>query len=114
MLDSRRHTRPLTFRSNATDAAERRFPRAVAGEDYDRYATAVWRQADRWLQRHANRVADPRLELHEARDILWSVATTDLRRRLYPQEERLLSELLLQEWPHMERAAEAIVATDHR
>jgi hypothetical protein len=104
MSTTRRSTRSITHRPAAHDAVpDRRFPSAVAGEDYERYARATWRQAERWFQRHVHRLADESLEMHEAREILSSVATTDLARRLRPQEERLLSELLQQEWMRIDR-----------
>lgn len=106
MRVSRRHELPITFRSiAATVLMESRFPRAVAGEDYDRYIRAVWRQGERWFSRSSYRIAQESIGPHEAREILWSIAARDLTRRLYPQEERLLSELLQQEWPALERFA---------
>jgi hypothetical protein len=75
-----------------------RFPRAVAGEEYDRYARAMWPQAQRWIRKHAHRVAGGDVPMEDARDILRSVAGIDLARRLYQQEERLLSEILLSAW----------------
>jgi hypothetical protein len=41
--------------------------------------------------------------MHEAREILWAVASADVARPLNPQEERLLSDLLQREWPALDR-----------
>jgi hypothetical protein len=63
----------------------------------------VWRQGERWFSRRSHQIARESIGLHEAREILWAVATRDLARRLYPQEERLLSELLQKQWSALER-----------
>jgi hypothetical protein len=91
-----RHSSSIVF-------GESRFPPAVAGEDYERYIRAVWRQGVRWFSRSSHRIARESIGMHEAREILWSVAALDLARGLYPNEERLLSELLQQEWPSVPR-----------
>jgi hypothetical protein len=78
------------------------FPRAVAGEDYERYARSMWRQADRWFQQHAWMAASV-AEMQEAREIMWAVANASIGRALYPQEERLLSELLHAHWDLLSR-----------
>lgn len=97
MLTTRRPTRPLAFRPSSSDA-EARFPRAVAGEDYDRYARAVWTHAQRWIDRHWDRVVSFDYSVDEVRDILHEIASIDLARRLYPQEERLLAEIVRHAW----------------
>jgi hypothetical protein len=90
---------PISFRPMASDAPlDTRFPRAVAGEEYERYARAMWPQAQRWIRKHWHRVAGGGLSIDDARDVLRSVAGIDLARRLYGQEERLLSELLQGAW----------------
>ncbi|HEY9228808.1 MAG TPA: hypothetical protein VIP11_19305 [Gemmatimonadaceae bacterium] len=104
MPTARRQKQYLPFHPNERASVEARFPSAIAGEEYARYARAMRVQADEWFRRHSGRIAAPDLSMHEARDILWSVAATDLTRRLYPQEERLLSDLLQKAWPA--RAAE--------
>jgi hypothetical protein len=58
----------------------------------------MWPQAQRWIRKHWHRVAGGGMAIDEARDLLWSVASIDLTRRLYPQEERLLGELLQGAW----------------
>lgn len=75
-----------------------RFPRAVAGEEYDRYARAMWPQAQRWIRKHWHRVTGDDIAMDDARDLLRSVAGMDLARRLYAQEERLLGEILQGAW----------------
>ncbi|MGH7619352.1 MAG: hypothetical protein ACREPM_19215 [Gemmatimonadaceae bacterium] len=85
---------------------ESRFPSAVAGEDYDRYSKAVWRQGERWLSRASFRVARESIGMHEAREILGSAAAYDLGRGLYPHEDRLVSELLQQGWSTLHRCAD--------
>lgn len=100
MLDARRQNRRIAFRpTGAVTVVDTRFPRAVAGEDYERFTRAMWRQAERWFHRHAHRISGPEIVMHDARDVLWSVASVDLTRGLYPQEERLLSDLLQHMWP---------------
>lgn len=94
-----RRNQPIVFRPMSSEAPlETRFPRAVAGEEYDRYARAMWPQAQRWIRKHWHRVAGGDLHIDDARDILRSVAAIDLTRRLYAQEERLLGEILLAAW----------------
>jgi hypothetical protein len=108
MLTTTRSNRRIAYRSTGPDIVpDSRFPRAVAGEEFERYARATWRQAERWFRRNKARVTDPTLTFEHARDILWSVASVDLGRRLYPQEERLLSEMLDFEWLDIMRAAAA-------
>lgn len=102
-MRSNRRTAPLTFQSAATTIADSHFPPAVAGEDYERYFDAVWRQGERWFSRTSHQIARASIGMHEAREILSGVATRDLSRALYPQEERLLSELLQRGWTAVER-----------
>jgi hypothetical protein len=98
MIATRRNISPLPFRSNFESGPDTRFPRAVAGEEFDRYARVVWRQAQRWTHKHWHRVTAPDLTMHDAREVLRSFAAIDLARRLYPQEEQLLSEVLYETW----------------
>jgi hypothetical protein len=93
---AKRHTsRPRPFRAVAPEPAhDESFPRAVAGEDYDRYARAMARRADEWLVAHLERLHGVAIDADELRSRLRAAATTELRRELYPQEERLLSEVL--------------------
>ncbi|HEY4219610.1 MAG TPA: hypothetical protein VGM67_20900 [Gemmatimonadaceae bacterium] len=103
MLTARRRVIPLPFRP-ATDAGpDARFPRAVAGEEFDRYARVVWSQAQRWLRRNWHRVTGLDVTMHDARETLRAVAAIDVARRLYPQEEQLLSEILQEAWNDPER-----------
>lgn len=104
MRSNRRPEGPITFRRTLKAVvAEAGFPAAVAGEDYDRYLRAVRRQGERWFTRSAYRIARASIGMHEAREILWTVAARDLARSLHPQEERLLSELIQHEWSSIER-----------
>lgn len=104
MRSNRRPEATITFRSAAaTVVAESRFPRAVAGEDYDRYLKAMWRQGERWFSRSAHRVARESIGVDEAREILLAIAERDLERRLHPQEDRLLGALIHQAWSTLER-----------
>lgn len=94
MLTKRRTSRSNQFSGAAPEAAhDESFPRAVAGEDYDRYARAMTKHADQWLHVHLARLSGAPLEAQELRDRLRSAAVTELRRELHPQEERLLSEV---------------------
>lgn len=94
-----RRSHPIAFRPTLSETPlDTRFPRAVAGEEYERYARAMWPQAQRWIRKHWHRVAGGGLAIDDARDILRSVAAIDLARRLYAQEEQLLGELLLGAW----------------
>ncbi|HVX40886.1 MAG TPA: hypothetical protein VHB25_15055 [Gemmatimonadaceae bacterium] len=97
MLTTRRPARSIPFRPSTAEL-EARFPRAVAGEDYDRYARAVWPQAQRWVDRHWDRVVSFDYSVDEVRDVLHQIAAIDLARRLYPQEERLLAEIVRHCW----------------
>jgi hypothetical protein len=97
MYGSPRHDHPIVYRPVLRDSShdgDARFPRAVAGEAYDRYARAAWRPANRWLARHAPRIIRYELSADEAGEMLRDVAEIDVARRLYPQEMRLIGELL--------------------
>ncbi len=104
MLTTRRPAQSIPFRAATGTDIEARFPRAVAGEDYDRYARAVWVQAQRWVDRHWDRVVSFDYSIDEVRDILRQIATIDVARRLYPQEERLLAEIVRHAWLSKQRA----------
>jgi hypothetical protein len=94
-----RRKQPIAFKPLTSVAPlDTRFPRAIAGEDYERYARAMWPQAQRWIRKHWHRVAGGLISMDDARDVLRSVAGIDVTRRLYSQEERLLSELLQTAW----------------
>ena len=91
------HPQPILFRPTLSDTPlDTRFPRAVAGEEYERYARAMWAQAQRWIRKHWHRASG--LAMDDARDLLHAVAGIDLARRLYAQEERLLSEVFQGAW----------------
>lgn len=110
MLTTRRTIRPVPFRSSHETGPDTRFPRAVAGEEFDRYARVAWRQGQRWLQKHWHRVSGPDiLSMHDARETLRSAAAVDLSRRLYPQEEQLLSDVLHEAWNDASRIRPDIV-----
>lgn len=109
MLTTRRRVLPLPFRPSAESGPDSRFPRAVAGEEFDRYARVVWSQAQRFIRRNWYRVTGADVTMHDAREILRSVAAIDVSRRLYPQEEQLLSEVLQEAWNDPERRAMDIV-----
>ncbi|MDB4875983.1 MAG: hypothetical protein JWM41_2429 [Gemmatimonadetes bacterium] len=98
MLTTRRHVQPIPFRSTNESGPDTRFPRAVAGEQFDRYARVVWSQGQRWVRKHWHRVSSADFTMHDARETLRSFAAIDLSRRLYPQEEQLLSEVLQEAW----------------
>jgi hypothetical protein len=99
--------RAVAFRQSSTlSAPDIRFPRAVRGEAYERFARAMWLQGQRWIRKHSPRVAGVSFSLydpHEAHDLLRSAATMELGRPLYPQEERLLAELVQTDWPVIAR-----------
>jgi hypothetical protein len=99
MSPSWQRHQPIAYRPMSGDAPlDTRFPRAVAGEEYDRYARAMWPQAQRWIRKHWRRVSGGSLMMHDAREVLHSVASIDVSRRLYAQEEQLLTELLHSAW----------------
>jgi hypothetical protein len=102
-------SQPIIFRSTSSSTAlDTRFPRAVSGEAYDRFARAMWPQAQRWIRKHSYRFTGVDLTVDDAHDVLHSAASIDLARPLYAQEERLLSELLHTEWPHLTRPADIV------
>jgi hypothetical protein len=71
------------------------FPRSVAGEDYDRYARAMANDVERWVAKHMPIVVRSDLAaMLDAREALRTTAIAELRRDLYPNEERLLSSAL--------------------
>jgi hypothetical protein len=79
-------------------APEIRFPAAVAGEQYERYAKSVWAQAHRWLALHWPQASERASTALDVRQRLRAVAATDINRHLYPQEEQLLSEIVHASW----------------
>jgi hypothetical protein len=99
MSPSWRRPQPIAFKPLTSETPlDTRFPRAVAGEEYERYARAMWPQAQRWIRKHWRRVSGGEITMHDARDVLRAVAAIDVSRRLYAQEEQLLSELLQGAW----------------
>ncbi len=99
MTPAWRRTQPISFRPTTRETPlDTRFPRAVAGEEFERYARAMWPQAQRWIRKHWHRVAGGGIAIDEARDVLRAIASIDVARRLYAQEERLLGELLQGAW----------------
>jgi hypothetical protein len=74
------------------------FPRAVAGEQYSRYAKSVWTHAQRWLTSHWMYATKGAMTVMDARLKLRAVAATDLNRHLNEQEEQLLSEIVQGAW----------------
>jgi hypothetical protein len=95
MFTKRRVSRPTPIRAPVPDAFEdESFPRAVSGEDYDRYARAMAKHADQWVVSHLSRLHGVAIEPHELRDRLRIAAGAELRRELNAQEERLLREVL--------------------
>ena len=94
MLTNRRMPRPTPSRATDPDSLDdESFPRAVAGEDYDRYSRAMAKHADQWVVAHLSRLSGAAIEPQELRDRLRSAAVVELRRALNTQEERLLSEV---------------------
>jgi hypothetical protein len=103
---------PIAYRPMSKEAPlDSRFPRAVAGEDYDRYSRAIWPQALRWVRRHWHRVMDDDVTMHDALDILRSAAMIDLSRRMYPQEEQLLGALMQEFWHASARTTPVVPIT---
>jgi hypothetical protein len=96
MLISRNARRHPTAQSSAPPTLDARFPCAVRGEDYPRYAAAMWGQAVRWLRREIARTAEDVTQ--DAYTVLQAAAEGCVERDLYPQEEQLLSALVLREW----------------
>jgi hypothetical protein len=105
-----RRSHPIAFHApSADEALDSRFPRAVAGEEYHRYARVVWPQAQRWIRKHWPRAARADCTMDDARDVLHTLAGIDLARRLYPQEEQLLGELLQVAWTDWSRPRAGVV-----
>jgi hypothetical protein len=103
MRANRRSGDPASVAGPTAVIADSRFPSAVPDEDYSRYTRAVWRRGERWLARRAYQIGRESMGIDEALDVLWVAAARDLERRLNPQEERLLTELLEQAWPALQR-----------
>ena len=94
----------IAFRaSQVVELLPNDFPRAVPGEEYERFARSVWSQSQRWLQRHRHQLIGVKTSIHDARDVLRTILSTEFERPLFDQEERLLGELLQTEWPTIER-----------
>jgi hypothetical protein len=89
----RRHPACRPVASHSPDAC---FPAAVRGEDYSRYAAAMWGQAVRWLRSEVVDAIDDVTE--DAYTVLLAAAAVSVERDLYPQEKQLLSELVHREW----------------
>jgi hypothetical protein len=104
MPESHRPSLPTTASpTGSSPIVDSTFPPAVAGEDYERYRRSVWRHGERWFFRNTHRIARESIGMHEAHEVLWSVAARDLARGLSPHEERLLGELLQKEWATITR-----------
>jgi hypothetical protein len=88
----------ITNRSLTPSAAGPIFPRAVAGEQYSRYAKSVWTHAQRWLVSHWVHATKGAVTVMDARLKLRALAATDLNRHLNDQEEQLLSEIVQTAW----------------
>jgi hypothetical protein len=89
----------VKFQSGSVKAVpETRFPAAVAGEQYARYAKSVWTQAHQWLNAHWAHAAQTAASALDARQKLRAIAATNVNRHLYPQEEQLLSEIVHAAW----------------
>jgi hypothetical protein len=96
-MSIRRRTSRLKLTRGASPASnDASFPRAVPGEDYDRFARAMIWQGERWLRIQISDEKMRATETHELRVMLRAVAVAELQRDLHDQEERLLSELLQQ------------------
>ena len=94
-----RRSQPITFQPlSGAQALDTRFPRAIAGEEYDRYVRAMWPQAQRWIRKHWHRIAANELTIQDAQELLRCIAGIDVARHLYGQEERLITELLQIAW----------------
>jgi hypothetical protein len=99
MARARPRRAPVPFHAAPSVAAvEARFPAAVAGEQYERYAKSVWAEANRWLSVHWARAAERATTALDVRQRLRAVAAVDINRHLYPQEEQLLSEIVHASW----------------
>ena len=99
MAQARPRRAPVPFHAAPPlAAAEARFPAAVTGEQYERYAKSVWAQANRWLSIHWTRAAERATTALDVRQRLRAVAAVDINRHLNPQEEQLLSEIVHASW----------------
>lgn len=99
MAQARPRRAPIAFHATpAVAATEARFPAAVAGEQYERYAKSVWTQANRWLAIHWAQASERATTALDVRQRLRAVAAVDINRHLYPQEEQLLSEIVHASW----------------
>ena len=99
MAPARPRRAPVSFHADPPVAApDVHFPAAVTGEQYERYAKAVWAQANRWLSVHWARAAERATTVLDVRQKLRAVAAVDINRHLYPQEEQLLSEIVHASW----------------
>ena len=89
----------VKFQSGSVKAVpEVRFPAAVAGEQYERYAKSVWTQAHQWLNVHWSHAAQTAATALDVRQKLRAIAAANVNRHLYPQEEQLLSEIVHAAW----------------
>src|SRR5690242_19235985 len=87
-MPTRSRRSPLaSTRSTTPPTAGPMFPRAVAGEQYARYAKSVWTHAQRWLTSHWIPAARGAATEMDARLKLRALAATDLNRHLNEQEE---------------------------
>lgn len=99
MASARYRRSPLASnRSLTPSTAGPIFPRAVAGEQYARYAKSVWTHAQRWLTSHWVEAARGAISEMDARLRLRALAATDLNRHLNEQEELLLGEIVRTAW----------------
>ena len=99
MASARYRRSPLASnRSLTPPPAGPMFPRAVAGEQYPRYAKSVWTHAQRWLTSHWVHATKGATTVMDARLKLRALAATDLNRHLNEQEEQLLSEIVQSAW----------------
>jgi len=116
MARARPRRAPVSFHADPPVAEpEIHFPAAVAGEQYERYAKAVWAQAQQWLAMHWARASERAVTALDVRQTLRSVAANDINRHLHPQEEQLLSEIVHARWAeHDASAGSALNASDRR
>jgi hypothetical protein len=99
MARARRPHSPDAFHPRgAPIPVEIRFPRAVAGEQFDRYAKSVWTEAQSWLSAHWTRATHGALTALDARLKLRAIAAVEIGRHLNAQEEQLLSEIVTAAW----------------
>jgi hypothetical protein len=104
MARARPRRSPIGFRTGPTAlVAVTLFPAAVAGEQYERYAKAVWAKAHQWVSARWEAAAGPATTALDVRQILRGAAAIDVKRHLYPQEEQLLSEIVHEAWARREK-----------